>query len=145
MQGMRIMNVRSVVLRETAISVAINTVLSILFFLAVFGLSAPVTARALGPDFLPQALMVALMGSLVPGLLTARRSGAAKAPVVRRAILLAIGGLVVAGGGAWLVCSLSDRVFDPVHAMLGKAIFGAGLAAIVTPVAVCAALQSAGQ
>ena len=136
------MNVKSIVLRETAISMAINAVLSIVFFLVVFGLSAPVSARALGPDFLPQAGMVALMGSLVPGLLTSRRSGAAPAPVVRRAVLLAVAGLIIAGGGAWLICSLSDRVFDPAHALAGKAIFGAILAAIVTPIAVHAALRS---
>ncbi len=136
------MNVNSVILRETAISMAINAILSIVFFLAVFGLSAPVSAHALGPDFLPQAFMVALMGSLVPGLLTARRSGTAKVPVVRRAIMLAVAGLVVAGGGAWLICSMADRVFDPVQAVVGKAIFGALLAAIVTPIAVRETLLS---
>ena len=132
----------SIVVRETAISMAINAVLSILFFLAVFGVSRPVSAVAFGSDFLAQAFMVALMGALVPGLLTAKRSGAARGPVVRRAILLAFAGLVVAGGGAYAACVvLGESTIAPGIALVVKAGFGALLAAIVTPIAVRAALR----
>eukprot|EP01037_Dinobryon_pediforme_P024889 gene24889-26841_t len=63
------MTTRAVLLREAVISAAINAVLSIVFFVLVFGVSVAPRLDALGPDFLPQAFMVSLMGSLVPAML----------------------------------------------------------------------------
>ena len=135
-------NLRAVVLRETAISMVINAVLSILFFLAVFGRSAPVGTAALAPDFLPQAIMVALMGSLVPALLVARGNGSPKRPIVIRALGFAFAGLIVAGGGAYAVCVLvGPALLAPLPAIALKAAFGAALAAVITPFAVRAALR----
>jgi hypothetical protein len=131
----------SIVARETGISMVINAVLSIVFFWLVFGFANAVTYRELGPDFLPQAFMVALMGSLVPGLLVARRSGAAKTAVAQRAFLLAGTALVLSGGGAFLICRMFGAAsISPARAVVIKALFGALLAAAVTPVAVRRAL-----
>ena len=135
------MSMAAIIRRETRVSIAINAGLSLLFFLAVFGLKRPVGFAALGWDFLPQAFMVALMGSLVPGLLVRRHGGATVASVVRRAILLAVVGVAVAGGGAFLLCRLpGDASLATGIALPIKIAFGAVLAAIVTPVAVRATL-----
>ena len=59
--------------RETAISMAINGVLSAVFYFAFFHGLAKVPVWGVGNyafDFVPQSFMVALMGTLVPGLLT---------------------------------------------------------------------------
>lgn len=135
------MSDRLVIARETAISIVINALISIGFFLLVFSYGRPVPTSALGPDFLPQTFMVALMGSLVPALLVARRSGGRTGDIVRRAFLIAIGALLIAGGGAFAAAYLADAVLSSPVALAIKAIFGALLAAIVTPIAVRAALQ----
>ncbi len=134
---------RALTVRETAISIVINAVLSFLFFVVVFGWGRPVGGAALGRDFLPQAFMVALMGSLVPGLLMRRHGTASAGAVVRRAVALALAGLIVAGGGAFLVCRLlGDAPVAFAAALAIKVAFGAMLAALVTPVAVRAVLPS---
>ena len=68
------MNNKVIVLRETAISMAINAGLSLAFFLVAFGLAAPIAMASFAFDFLPQAFMISLMGSLVPGLLVRKGS-----------------------------------------------------------------------
>ena len=75
---------RRLLLRETAISVAINTALSAAFFVVVFGTRHPVQLAAYGTDFPMQAFMIALMGSLVPSLLLRRRMGGAAGRVLPR-------------------------------------------------------------
>ncbi len=133
---------RAIVMRETLISMAINAAISAGFFFAVFGLGTPIVVRAFGIDFLPQAFMIALMGSLVPGLLVRRRSGAATGPIVKRALIIAIAALVVAGGGAFTVCvALGEETIAPLPGLITKILFGALLAAGVTPIAVRAALR----
>lgn len=131
-----------VVLRETLVSIAVNTVISIALFVAIFGLGAPVPVAALGPDFLPQSFMVALMGCLVPAAILRRRAGGPVGDVARRAILIALVSLIVAGGGAWLLCVAIGPVPIPAAAALAiKALFGALLAAVTTPIAVRAAID----
>jgi hypothetical protein len=66
--------------RETGVSMVINAVLTLAFFLIVFGRSGPVPVWGVGAyvfDFVPQGFMIGLMGSLVPGALAgkARRAG----------------------------------------------------------------------
>jgi hypothetical protein len=137
------MSQRTIVIRETGISMTINAVLSIVFFLLIFGVSAPVTNSALALDFLPQAFMVSLMGSLVPGLMAARGGAVGKAPIIGRSLRLALAGLVLAGGGAYGGCMLTGhRSTDALAALVIKTAFGALLAAIVTPIAVLAVLNS---
>jgi hypothetical protein len=132
---------RLVIARETAISVVINAIISIGFFLLVFSYGPPVPTSALAPDFLPQTFMVALMGSLVPSLLVGRRNGAGASGIVRRAFLIAIGALLIAGGGAFATAYSADAMLSSRVALAIKAVFGALLAAIVTPIAVRATLQ----
>ena len=63
--------------REAAISFAINAVLSLAFFLGLYGFT-PRALRWSAPDglaldFVPQSLAVALMSALVPALIARRR------------------------------------------------------------------------
>lgn len=137
------MNNKVIVLRETAISMAINAGLSLAFFLVAFGLAAPIAMASFAFDFLPQAFMISLMGSLVPGLLVRKGSRVPIATVVRRAVLLAIAGLILGGGGALALCLLSGvPTIDPQTGLVIKIIFGASFAAAVTPIAVCAILRA---
>ena len=135
------MNPRRIILRETLVSVAINAVISAGFFFATFGLPTPIPAEALGLDFLPQSFMVTLMGCLIPSLLVRRQSGQSARPIVLRALLIAVLVLVVAGGGAMLVCMALGGDWAALPALVIKVLFGALLAAIATPVAVAAALR----
>lgn len=143
----------ALVRRETAISIAINMVLSAAAFLLLFGYGGVVPVaglHGLAVDILPQALIVAIMGSLVPGLLTRRRlrgravaprEGTARLPLAARALLVGLGVMVVAGGGAWLACRSSDVASMTAAAALSiKVLFGGAVALIVTPSAVRSAL-----
>jgi hypothetical protein len=139
------------VARETAISVAINMVLSAAFFVALFHGRTPLAwwgADRLVIDFLPQTFMVTLMGALVPSLLTRRRVrsgavafGAANAmpsigSVIGRALLMAVIATLVFGGGAIAVVSLLDLTqISFAAALILKIVFGALLALIATPIA----------
>lgn len=129
------MSRQAIVLRETLVSAVINVAISVAFFFAVFGLATPIDGARFGRDFLPQAFMVALMGTLIPSLLVRRGSGTAITPVVLRSLLLAVASLVLAGGGAWLFFSAGEAV-EPHAGLAMKIIFAAVLSAIVTPVAI---------
>jgi hypothetical protein len=124
-----------VIARETMLSAIINGVLSLLFFLGVFGLSRPIAWTALAADGLPQSFMVALMGSLVPGLIVGARLGRPKEPIVARALAFGFGVLLLLGGGGWLLLhGLAGSV--PAGTALGaKILYGAVLGALVTPAA----------
>jgi hypothetical protein len=133
---------RSIVRRETLISMAINAVLSLGFFFGFFGLSQAIGLEAFGRDFFPQSFMVALMGCLIPSLLVRRHSGQSAGPVILRAVAIAVIALIVAGGGAYLIChALVPETVAPVAGLLIKVVFGAMLAAATTPIAVGAALR----
>lgn len=147
--------VGSYIRRETAISVVINTVLSVLFYALVFGRQDPVQAWGLGQwvfDFAPQSFMIALMSIAVPGALTAGRlrSGAVmpldystrlprSLPV--RALLVAVAS-AIAGTAivAALVRLTGLEAIPAAAALVAKAAYGALLAAIVTPAGLRAAL-----
>jgi hypothetical protein len=143
--------------RETAISVVINTVLSLGFFLAAFGSTDPVPVWGIGAyafDFVPQSFMIALMSTLVPGALTARRlrAGAvgrldttSRLPValLPRSILVAVVSLVLGAGLAALaLTALGLDAIPWTPALAVKLAFGAALAALITPIALRAALAS---
>lgn len=123
-------------------------------FVLVFGLRTPVPVHGMmdyAADFLPQLFMIALMGSLIPGLLTMHRHGvpasvrlfrfAGGAAVVTRSLLVAVGTAVIVGGALALLFHL----FAPSHlptvpALAIKVAIGALVAAVVTPAAVRHAL-----
>ena len=141
--------------RETLISMAINGTLSLLFFLIVFGRTNPVPVWGPGMwvfDFLPQSFMIALMGTLVPGAITARRlktgvlqpsAATSRRPraLVLRALLLAMLSAVL---GTGLVALLSLAIglvtLDWTMALVLKVAYGLALAGIVTPVGLWRAL-----
>lgn len=128
---------------ECAISACINATLSIAFVLLLFHGQARVAAGALITDALPQSLMIALMATLVPTLLTRRRLHlgvlAGPAPtevagrIVVRAILAAILVAALSWLGQWLLLRDLVGTSAPFGAVLaGKAIYGALLGALVT-------------
>lgn len=138
--------------RETAISVAINAVLSLIFFLLVFGIPASVRvagAGGYGMDFVPQSLMIALMASLVPGAIAAaklRRAGLAaaeaRAALLRRSLATALLGAGVGAAIGWLLALLLPVAAIPLMpALLARILYGALLAAIVTPIGLRRALR----
>ncbi|UAJ09087.1 hypothetical protein [Polymorphobacter megasporae] len=142
--------------RETRLSIAINSVLSLLFYIGFFPPFAAVALAwtgGLGFDFIPQSFAITLMSVLVPGFLTRRRLAAGliaplpgRSPLpqmlVLRAILMAaiaagvgalVGAIVAAVGGAATLPWLAGAAI--------KIAYGAALAAIVTPIGVRAALH----
>jgi hypothetical protein len=73
------------ILRETIISMVINSGFSLAFFLLVFGHASPVPVWGIGAyafDALPQSIAIAVMSTLVPGAITIKRlrSGSITAP-----------------------------------------------------------------
>lgn len=129
-----------IIVRETIVSIVINLVITAGFFFALFGLGGAADSWTYGRDFLPQSFMVALMGSLIPGLLVRRGSGLRIAPVIGRAVLLAVCALAV-GLVAWGICARIGSV-PPGPALLIKLAYAAILSAVVTPIAVRAALNA---
>jgi len=142
--------------RETRVSIAINTVLSALFFLAVFGTSGAVAVWGGGgyvADFGPQGFMIGLMATLVPGALArkALRSGAV-GPMEGSTRLpggLFLRGVVcgLAGAAAGIAVSAAVLVLSGITeiawtpALLAKLAFGAAFAAVVTPAGLRAELN----
>ncbi|MFN3468273.1 MAG: hypothetical protein ACK4Z7_01110 [Novosphingobium sp.] len=134
--------------RETLISIAINVMLSAAFFLAVFGLRGPVPVWGSGGyvlDFGPQGFMIGLMATLVPGLLARKALAAGKVMAMGGASALpgaiavraVVCGLTGAAAGVaasaiplWAIAASS---IDWLAALIAKLLFGAMLAAIVTP------------
>lgn len=141
--------------RETAVSVAINTALSLAFYLAVFGRSAPVPLWGLGAyvfDFVPQGFMIGLMATLVPSALARKALGQGRitasppAPssrqnLIGRALLFGAAGAGIGVGGAAAASALAGATtigWGP--GLLLKLAFGAALAARVTPLGLAATL-----
>lgn len=128
---------------EAAVSAGINAALSIAFVLLLFGGRATVDVPALVTDALPQSFAIALMASLVPSLLTARRlhrgaiaplpGPAPRGHVVVRSLVTAIVAALVAGGLHLALLPLLLPAAVPFGAVLaGKAVYGAALGAVVT-------------
>lgn len=150
------MSTAAYIRRETGVSMVINAVLTLAFFLLVFGRGgAAVPVWGVGAyvfDFVPQGFMIGLMGSLVPGALAgkARRAGKVAAlgvaspwpaNLILRSLLLALCGAlagVVLSGAALTLLGLAQL---PWGAGLAAKLAWAGLlAAMVTPVSLRKAL-----
>ena len=143
------------VARETMISIAINMAISAAMFVALFGLGGPAVVPGFGGyamDFLPQSFMVALMGSLVPALLTAARAKTRSrlsflwlrggTAIIVRSALVAVTAALFAGGGAIAILLISGIVaVGPGIGILVKVAFGGLVALGVTPGAVRFALR----
>ncbi len=151
----RVSTARGYIRRETMISMAINAALSLAFYLAVFHVTDRVLLWGLGNwvfDFVPQGFMIGLMSTLVPGALTAGRLRRGEVLYLDsttglprrlgiRALLLA---LTSAVGGTIVMAAAMQAVdiqqLGAISAGVLKVIYGAALAAIVTPIGLGAAL-----
>ncbi|MDE1914836.1 MAG: hypothetical protein KGJ57_00380 [Sphingomonadales bacterium] len=142
--------------RETRLSVLINMVFSLVFFLLVFGIGHPVPVWGMGHlafDTLPQSAAIAAMSTLVPGFiarsktrrgLLPRLAGSSRLPrnIWLRALVVAALSALLGGalaGGALLALGASTLPWWPVLA--AKLAYGAGLAGLVTPITLAAALR----
>jgi hypothetical protein len=141
--------------RETLISMAINGVFSLTFFLIVFGQAATVPLWGVGNwvfDMLPQSFMITLMSTLVPGAFTAKRlragvlqpsSQQSRLPrsLALRAVLLSVAaallGTAVVAALAW---ASGLAALDWLPALILKVLYGIFLAAAVTPIGLRGAL-----
>jgi hypothetical protein len=138
------------------ISIVINMVLSALFVWLVFGGrdAVPVWGSgALATDFLPQTFMISLMSVLVPSTLTRkrRRAGGVEACEPRlswlprnlllRALLVAVAATILFSSAATLLLTALASGPLPLAAIWPmKIAYGALVAIIVTPIALCVAL-----
>lgn len=139
--------------KETRISMVINAVLSLAFFLLLIGLPAAVPVPANGGyafDFVPQSFMIALMSALVPGFITAARvrggtiagqpeGGGA---IVLRSVLTAIAAGLVGAGIAGALLASGIATLPLVPALAAKILYGIVLALVVTPIGLARALRS---
>jgi len=141
--------------RETLVSVVINTALTFAFYCLVFGLGRRVPVWGVGAyvfDFIPQAFMIALMATLVPGALArnalrkglvAPWAGGSRLPRrlwLRALVVAVLSALIAVGGAAVLMTVTGWTMLSPLSALLGKLGFAVGLAVIVTPPGLRAAL-----
>jgi hypothetical protein len=142
--------------RETLVSIVINTALTFAFFCLVFGLGRRVAVWGLGNfvfDFGPQAFMIALMATLVPGALArnalrkglvAPWTGPSRLPAalaLRALVMAALSALIAVGVIAALLGAAGWTMLSPPFALLTKLAFAVVLAAIVTPPGLRAALS----
>lgn len=140
-------------MRETGVSVAINAALSAVFTLLVFGARPTLAATGQGGfavDFVVQAAIIGLMSALAPCALAAVRVRAGRlgegalgpfgprAVIVRTVVSAAVAALGL-GGLAMAAAWTSDSLSLPVLVAV-KVAFGAGVAAIVTPLALMSLL-----
>lgn len=148
---------RTYIAIETTISVFINGSLSLLFAWLVFSGCARVDlwgVHGLAVDFVPQSFMIALMGTVVPTLLTRSRLAQGKLTTMAarhlwlpsnllvRGLTMAIGSTLIGGGIA--VLQLTILMSEPVSIFAVYAIklgYGCLLAAIVTRMALLRALS----
>lgn len=141
--------------KETLISMVLNGVFSLTFFLIVFGQAATIPLWGVGNwvfDMLPQSFMITLMSTLVPGALTAKRlragvlhpsSQQSRLPrsLALRAVLLSVAaallGTTVVAALAW---ASGLTALDWLPALILKVLYGIVLAAVVTPIGLRGAL-----
>jgi hypothetical protein len=125
--------------REAAIGFAINATLSLAFFLGIFGVVARSLTwgapDALGLDFVPQSIAVALMSALVPSLIARKRLGLAMAirAIMLRALGFAVGGAILGG-----LLAAATSALPPVgwgEALAIKLLYGGALGALITTLA----------
>lgn len=151
------MNHNTYVRTETLISMAINGVLSLVFFLIVFSKVDIVPMWGAGNwvfDFLPQSFMIALMGTLVPGALTAKRLRAgALQPLPQpsrlphslalRALVLAVAAALAGTAIVAAIIALAGvTALAWTPALVLKVVYGVVLAAVVTPMGLRSALAT---
>ena len=147
---------RAYLAREVLISLLINAILSALFVWLVFGTVSVVPvwgAGGLAFDFLPQTFMISLMSVLVPSALTRRRrrGGAVERcepflPWLPRNLFLralsvaVVSTILFSSAGALLLDAAASEPVPIAIVAAFKTAYGALVAIIVTPLALCVAL-----
>jgi len=150
---------RSYLAIETAVSGVVNAVLSIIFFLLVFGLSEAVPVAGnpgLVVDALPQTFMVVFMTTLVQTLLTRQRlrkgqlealdgrGAPLPANLFVRALAIAIVAVLAAGAlHALLLPGLTPATWPFMTALAYKGVYGALVGMAVSRLILPAALRDA--
>lgn len=135
----------------TLVSILVSMAFSAAFFILIFGQKQVLTVwnpDQLALDFVPQTLATAFMAALVPGLQTRAKVAAGGFPghsdtklsIFRRAAVLAILSLALAGFGIGLLWLAGITTLSSPSALAMKIAFGGLLGLIVTPVAVRALL-----
>ncbi|MEO7691013.1 MAG: hypothetical protein ABIS51_17155 [Sphingomonas sp.] len=146
----------SYIRRETRVSIAVNAVLSLAFYVLFFGTSRRAAIGGIGGlsfDFIPQSFAITLMSTLVPGLLTMGKLARGQltpqpgqSPLPRslllRSLLLAAGAALAGAVVALMVTLGWGSSTLAWHTGAGiKILYGALLAWIVTPFGLRATLQ----
>jgi len=132
--------------REAAISFCINGTLSLLFFIALFGLAPRLlnwgNPDGLAWDFVPQSIAVALMSALVPVLVArAKLMGMGRTGLPPKMKILAQALAFAGAGGALgvLLAIASERAGLPpmgwASALALKLVYGGSLGAFITNLA----------
>ena len=145
------------ILRETVISMAINMLFSLAFFLAVFTVGAPVRVWGMGGyalDALPQSAAIAAMSTLVPGFIALRQVRRGRLARLRegnalprniwlRALVMALAAMALGGAlSAAVLLMLGLHTIAWAAALAAKLAYGAALAGVVTPPTLRAALAA---
>ena len=153
------MNLKSYVIRETAVGWIINGVINAGFYFAVFhGREAPSTwgTRGLVLDCVPQRIMIGLMSVIVPTLLTRRAAskghlsyGAPVFPAAKNLLLVGIAGsftgLAAITGSAALLALVTGAENVPFGLALALKVAAVCLLPwVLTPLAIQAALSPPG-
>lgn len=151
---------RSYILRETVISVVINILIGVAFFVSKFHGQSQVALWGAGGivvDTLPQGFMVALMSVLPPSIITrsrimgsklVTRSGNSWVPPLRsilaRALLTAIVGMICLTASVAMLSALSGAAsMSFALGLVLKPLAGGVEAAVITPFAIRALLNRA--
>ncbi|WP_311268387.1 hypothetical protein [Sphingobium sp. WCS2017Hpa-17] len=135
--------------REAGISIVINGVLSLAFFLGVFGMTPrPLNWAApdnLALDFIPQSIAVALMSALVPALIARKRLGNAPGlgSVLIHAALFALAGGALGGALAFSIGGIAFPTIAWGTALTIKIAYGGALGALVATLALRRLLSAA--
>lgn len=133
--------------REMAVSAAINAVISVGFFVAVFGFGASIEIWGLGKfafDFLPQSFAVAFFASFVPSLLarkamlagtlaSASKPAPSTSSLFAKSILVGVAAVIL-GAALWasILWASGAAMIAPIPAFALKLVYGAALGAVVT-------------
>lgn len=140
---------RDYIRRETAVSIAINAVMSALIFWLVFYGVDPIPTWGMGNwvfDFAPQSFMIGLMSNLVPGTLAAKAIrdskiarhgsvGPMPANLVVRAVIIAVAAALLGTAAvAVAVFASGTEAVPAVAAFALKIAYGATLALLITPI-----------
>lgn len=129
--------------RDTIASAVVNAIVSIGFFLLVFGW-VPVAGRSLAIDFLAQTFGITFLGGIVPSFIMLARvregSVPSAGPVpsgarqIWRLFVLALAAMPLLGGAAaLLMLAFGPAMMSPQTAVIVKSLYGGLVGILMTP------------